>query len=369
MRVPYVDLGAQTQPLRDRLLEAVALVLEHGQYILGPEVEELEERLCERLGVAHAITVNSGTDAIALALKVADIGPGDDVLTVSHSFFATASAIELAGARPVFVDLDARTMLMDPDDLEAALTPKTRAVLPVHLNGFPCEIDRIGAFCDQHGLRLIEDCAQAFGTRFHGRSVGSSGLGCFSLHPLKVFPAGGDGGFITTNDSEIAQRLRRMRNIGLRDRDHCVEVAGNSRLDTMQAAMLLVKLDFVDDWITQRRAHAEAYSQLLADLVTLPPDEDTDHSTNWSSFVIRHPDRDRILAALADAGVEAKIHYPIPIHRQEAFAHLLPGRPLPVTDEVVSTMLSLPVTPQMTDAQRSYVAEALVHVVQGAPTR
>jgi dTDP-4-amino-4,6-dideoxygalactose transaminase len=259
-------------------------------------------------------------------------------------------------------------MLMDPDDLESALTPATRAVMPVHLNGYPCELDRIGTFCERRGLQLVEDCAQAFGTRFHDRAVGSFGLGCFSLHPLKVFPAGGDGGFIATDDAQIAEALRRMRNLGLRDRDHCVEIAGNSRLDTMQAAMLLVKLEVVDGWIAQRRAHAEAYRAALDGLVALPPDEDTEHTANWSSFVIRHPDRDRLRAVLADAEVDAKIHYPIPIHRQKAFAHLRPDRPLPVTDEVVSTMLSLPVTPQMSEEQREHVIDVIAHAVQEAPT-
>lgn len=358
--VPYVDLAAQAAPLREALLAAAGRVFAHGKYILGPEVEELEGRLAAKLGVRHVVGVNSGTDALLLGLRLCGIGSGDEVLTVSHSFFATATAVRLLGARPVFVDVDPETMLLDPDRLDGATTPRTRAVMPVHLNGYPCDMDRIAEFCERRGLALIEDCAQSFGARFAGRATGAFGIGCFSLHPLKVLSACGDAGFVTVDSDAAAERLRHLRNIGLRDRDHCSEVSGNSRLDTLQAALLLVKLDQFDSWVAARRAHVEAYRTALTGRFTLPPEEDERHEAIWSAFVIRHPERDRLREALAVAGIECKVHYPIPIHRQEAFADLAPFPPLPQTDRVVATMLSLPVTPELSAADRSRVVDALV---------
>lgn len=361
--VPYVDLAAQAAPLREELLAAADRVFTHGKYILGPEVEELEARLADRLGVRHVVGVNSGTDALLLGLRLAGIGPGDEVVTVSHSFFATATAVRLLGARPVFVDVDPETMLLDPALLAAAVTPRTRAVMPVHLNGHPCALDEIAAFCERRGLALVEDCAQSLGARFAGRATGAWGIGCFSLHPLKVLSACGDAGFVAVASEEAAARLRRLRNIGLRDRDHCVEVSGNSRLDTLQAALLLVKLAHLDDYVAARRAHVAAYRSGLAGQVRLPPAEDARHEAIWSAFVVRHPQRDRLRDALAAAGIETKIHYPVPIHRQEAFADLAPFPPLPVTEHTVATMLSLPVTPELAVADRGRVISAVQEAV------
>jgi dTDP-4-amino-4,6-dideoxygalactose transaminase len=352
----YVDLVAQHRPLKKEILAAVGRVLDHGMFILGPEVEELERRVAEFLGVGHVVGVGSGTDALILALRLRGVGPGDEVLTVSHSFVATANAIALVGARPVFVDIDEPTMLLDPGALAAALTPRTRAVLPVHLNGFPCEMEKIASFCDQHGLHLIEDCAQAFGTRVRGRAVGSFGLGAFSLHPLKTFSACGDGGFITAADEEDAVALRRLRNLGLEDRDHCAAVNGNSRLDALQAAILLVKLPYVGDWMAARRRHAEAYRVALGGRVGLPPEEG-DNEVNYSCFAIRHPKRDELQTALRDRGIDAKAHYPVAIHRQKAFADR-EHAPLPVTEKVVSQILSLPVTPELSEEGREWVIAA-----------
>jgi dTDP-4-amino-4,6-dideoxygalactose transaminase len=234
--IPYVDLPAQHAAIEGEILEAVRRVLRHGWFILGPEVQALEEALAERVGVRHAVGVGNGTDALVLALRAHGVGPGHEVITVSHSFFATASAIELVGAVPVFVDIHPDTLLMDPDLLEAARTPRTRAVIPVHLMGHPCDMDAIGAFCQAHGLALIEDAAQAIDARWRGRAVGSFGTGCFSLHPLKNFAACGDAGFVTTDDDDLAAFLRQARNIGICDRDHCDFVSSNSRLDALHAA-------------------------------------------------------------------------------------------------------------------------------------
>ncbi len=357
--LPYVDLPALHAPLRERLLEAVGRVLDHGRFILGPEVAELEGRLAERLGVPAVVGVASGTDALVLALRSRGIGAGDDVITVSHSFVATASAIRLLGARPVFVDVDAETMLLDPALLEQAVTPRTRAVLPVHLNGHPCDLGAIADFCRRRGLHLVEDCAQAFGARSGGRPVGSTDLGCFSLHPLKVLPGYGDGGFVAVAERAETERLRTLRNLGLVDRDHCRTVSPNSRLDTIQAAMLLVALDHFDDWVAVRRAHAAAYRRDLAGAIRLPPEEAPGDLATYSAFVVRHPRRDRLAEAMGRRGVEAKVHYPLAIHQQEAFADQ-PAPSLPVTEAVVGEILSLPVHAALDEAARSRTASALL---------
>lgn len=367
--IPYVDLVRQHGPLKEQILEAVGRVLDHGQFILGPEVCELETRLAERLGAAHVIGVNSGTDALVLALKARGIGPGDEVITVSQSFVATASAISLVGARPVFVDVDDQTMLMDPAALEPALSERTRAVIPVHLNGSPCDLAAIADFCQHSGLTLIEDCAQALGVRGASEVVGTRDLGCFSLHPLKTLSACGDAGFITSCHDDEADLLRRMRNIGLRDRDHCDLVSGNSRLDTLQAAILLVKLDYLDDWIETRRRHAAAYRQALAGRLALPPAEQDGDFAIYSAFVVRHPDRDRLVTLLQERGVDAKVHYPLAIHQQRAFADLsaAPGlapAALPITERVANEIISLPVSAELTDADRDQVIAATLSALE-----
>jgi dTDP-4-amino-4,6-dideoxygalactose transaminase len=353
--IPYVDLAAQHRALREELHAALDAVLAHGQFILGPEVQQLETHLARMLGLQHVVGVASGTDALVLALRLRGIGPGDEVITVSHSFVATASAIALVGARPVFVDIDEATMVMDPGLLEAALTPRTRAVIPVHLNGYPCDLDAIGAFCRRHRLSLIEDCAQSLGTRAAGHPVGSRDVGCFSLHPLKVLSACGDAGFISVTNASEADTLRKLRNIGLVDRDHVDDVSGNSRLDTLQAAFLLVKLRHLDRWRRARAEHAKAYRDALRDLVALPP-EDNGNEPTISAFVVRHPQRDTVIHEMRVRGVDLKIHYPLAIHQQKAFAHHRVS--LPVTERVVSQIFSLPVTPELTvDQRRKVIAD------------
>lgn len=357
MKVDYVDLPAQHAPLRDSILEAIGRVLDHGQFILGPEVVELEAKLRELTGAEDVVTVNSGTDALVYALRLRGIGPGDEVLTVAHSFVATAAAIVMTGARPVFVDIEEETMLMDVAKLDRHLSDATRAVIPVHLNGYPCDIDALSDFCQKNDLHLIEDCAQSIGARYRGEHVGVRDLGAFSLHPLKPLSACGDGGFVTTSNLEEGRTLRELRNIGLRDRDHCVRVSGNSRLDTLQAAILLEKMKHFESWVNRRRENARAYQVALERKVTLPPDDD-DRDPAWSAFVIRHPDRDRLLEWLRSHGVDAKIHYPIAIHQQEAYECW--STPLPVTEKVLREMISLPVSAELTGEQRDHVINTLL---------
>ena len=358
MKVPYVDLPAQHAALTDALVAAFTGVLRHGQFILGPEVDALERRVAGILGARPVVAVGSGAAALSLALRLRGIGPGDEVLTVSHSFVATASAIRSVGAVPVFVDVAEDTMLMSAAGLAAARTPRTRAVLPVHLNGHPCDMDAIGAFCSAHGLVLVEDCAQALGATWRGQAVGTFGVGAFSFHPLKVLSACGDAGFVAVPDDGDALELWCLRNNGLRDRDTVVEVSDHSRLDTLQAALLLVKLDHLDAWIAARRVRAERYRQALAGRVVLPP-EDGPGAGVYGTFVIRHPERDRVQAALAAGGVDARVHYPRAIHQQPAFAGCATA-PLPVTERVVSEILSLPVSPELTEAQQAHVIAVLL---------
>lgn len=355
-RIPYVDLAAQHAGLEQELLEAVRAVLRHGDYILGPEVGELERRLASRLEVADVVGVNSGTDALILALGHAGVGAGDEVITVSHTFAATVSAIRLAGAEPVLVDVSDETLLLDPGCLEEALTDRTRAVLPVHLGGFSCDMTAIVSFCEEHGLALVEDCAQSLGARHRARFVGTFGIGAFSLHPLKVLSAVGDGGFVTL--SVDGEPLRRDRNLGLKARGHVGKVGPNSRLDTLQAALLLVKLRYLDAWIEARRAHAEAYRSALRDALWVQ-DDDAEGYAVYSTFVIRHPERDALLQGLARRGIDAKVHYPLGVHQQQAFAGVR-RLGLAVTERVVTEIVSLPVTPELDPEGREQVIEAVL---------
>ncbi len=353
--VPYVNLAQQHQPLKPALLAAVSRVLDHGQFILGPEVTEFEQRFADLCGVRFAVGVNSGTDALILALRALGVRPGDEVITAPNSFVASASAIGILGARPVFVDVGDDYNL-DPNRLEAAITPRTRAILPVHLTGRPAAMGPILAVARAHNLAVVEDCAQAVLARYDDRPVGSLGdAGCFSLHPLKTLNACGDGGVITTHDAGLAQELRILRNIGLRSREDCVVWSHNSRLDTLHAAMLLVKLDHLADWTAARRAYARDYQARLADVVRVPVDQPHEYAV-YHTFVIQAEARDDLQAYLAAQGIGTAVHYPAPIHVQRAAAGLgYQPDDFPVTMAQAQRILSLPIYPELTEAQRAAV--------------
>jgi dTDP-4-amino-4,6-dideoxygalactose transaminase len=358
MEVPYIDLAAQHAPMKARLLEAVAKVIDHSMFILGSEVEEFEGRFAELSGAQYAVGVNSGTDALILALNALEIGPGDEVITVPNSFVSSAGCIAMVGATPVFVDvLD--DLNIDPSLIEAAITSRTKAILPVHLTGKPCHMSAVMEIAESHGLAVIEDAAQAVAAEYQGQRVGSFGsVGCFSLHPLKTLNACGDGGVITTNDPKLHQRFKELRNIGLRTRDQCVAWSGNSRLDTMQAAMLLVKLEHLDEWTEKRRSNAHIYQRLLATIPSVKVPQDVEFTRSvYHTFVIKAQDRDNLKAYLTDKGVGTAIHYPVPIHLQEAAKDLGYGLgSFPVTEEQSQSILSLPVYPELTEAQLEYAA-------------
>lgn len=365
--VPAIDLLGEYESIRDEIDAAVQRVLSSGWYILGREVAAFEEEFAAYLAIrggdpVTCIGVASGTDALQIALMACGIEHGDEVITVSHTAVATAAAITLAGAIPIFVDIDPATYTMDPTVLEAAITPRTRAVIPVHLYGHPADMDAILAVARRHGLRVIEDCAQAHGARYKGCAVGTVGdLGCFSFYPTKNLGAMGDGGAVVSRDPALAERVHLLREYGWRPESRYVsQVTGmNSRLDEVQAAILRAKLGHLDAWIESRRAVAEWYSQLLPEGVVQPVELlGCEHV--YHLYVVRVPERDAVRAQLSAAGVGTGIHYPVPIHRQPAYAGAAnAARSLPSTEAAAGEILSLPMFPGLDREQVEAVVSEL----------
>ena len=359
--IPYVDLAGQHAPLKAEILAAVSDCLDQGQFILGPAVTHFEQAVARLCQSEFAVGVGNGTDALVLALQALRIGPGDEVIVPPNSFVASATAVRLVGAVPVFADVGPDYNL-DPACVERAITPRTRAIMPVHLTGRPAHMDPLLALARAFELAVVEDCAQAILAEYRGRRTGSIGqVGAFSLHPLKTLNACGDGGVITTSDPELDATLRIDRNLGLKTRDDCVAWRGNSRLDSQQAAILAVKLRYVESWTQQRRAHAAAYRELLADLpqVILPGD-DPDIVQVYHTFVIQAERRDALQDWLKARGVGTSIHYPIPIHLHRAAADLgYAAGDFPVAERQAAQILSLPVYPELRPDDRQYVAEQI----------
>lgn len=361
LQIPYVNISGQHLPLKAELLVAIGDVIECGHYILGEEVALFEQRFAELCGVQFAVGLNSGTDALILALRVLGIGPGDEVITAPNSFVASASCIALVGARPVFVDVGDDYNL-NPERLEETITPRTKAILPIHLTGRPANMSPIMAIAQTHNLYVIEDCAQAVLAEYNGQRVGSFGtMGCFSLHPLKTLNACGDGGVLTTNDEALYERLKILRNLGLPTRDDCTVWSSNSRLDTIQAAILLVKLKYLNDWTERRRANAAFYRQALADVPGVcPPGERPIEKAVYHTFVIQAEQRDELKQYLAAHGVGTAIHYPVPIHLQTVAAELgyEPGS-FPMAEQQAKRILSLPIYPELQTVELEYVAQTI----------
>lgn len=369
--VPLLDVGRGNRPLRDEFLAAVGAVIDSGRFLHGPEVKQLEERIAEMSGTRHAIACASGSDALLLALLAAGIGPGDEVLVPSFTFFATASAVWRLGARPVFVDIDSTTFNMDPEQLAASITGATKAVIPVHLFGQCAAMDEITPIARRHGLLVIEDAAQAIGARFDDRPAGSLGdVGCFSFYPTKNLGGFGDGGMLTTNSDVLAEKLRLFAAHGMNPRYYHRVVGINSRLDTVQAAILGVKLNHLERWTQQRRANAARYDQLMLDAgldryVTLPQ-TDARCGHVWNQYTIRISGgrRDAVRSRLAERGVGAEIYYPVPLHRQECFASLgWAEGSLPRTEQAAREVLSLPIYPELTSEEQEIVVATLAEAV------
>jgi dTDP-4-amino-4,6-dideoxygalactose transaminase len=358
--IPMVDLKTQYQSLKEEITAGILDVLEKTQFILGPNVSALEGEAAAHLGAGHAVTVASGTDALHLALAAAGIGAGDEVITSPFTFIATAEAIRYVGATPVFVDIDPRTFNIDPAQIEAAITPRTRAILPVHLFGQPADMPAIEAICQRHGLLLVEDCAQSFGAATGARMTGTIGaLGCFSFFPSKNLGCYGDGGMVTTNSAELAEEVRVLRNHGSKVRYHHSVIGYNSRLDEIQAVILRAKLKHIAAYNEGRRRVAHRYSELLQGTGVTPPFEDGKGVHVYHQYTVLTDKRDPIMAALSAAQIASAVYYPIPLHRQEVFAAQYADVSLPVSEEVASRCMSLPIFPEMSEAQVAQVVEVI----------
>jgi dTDP-4-amino-4,6-dideoxygalactose transaminase len=371
MAVPLLDLQAQYRPLRDEVLAAVARVCDSQQFVLGPEVQALERELAAALEVPHAVAVSSGTDALLLALTALGIGPGDEVITTPYSFFATTACIKRLGARPVFVDIDPATFGIDPSGLAAALSPRTRAILPVHLFGLSTDMDSIVAVARQADVPVVEDAAQAIGATFKGRPVGGLGrFGCFSFYPAKNLGAFGDAGLVTTADATLARTVRLLRTHGEEPKYYHHLLGGNFRMDAVQAAVLRVKAPRLPAWTEARRLNAQRYRRLFADAgltahVTLPV-EPPGRRHVYNQFVIRVRERDALKRHLAAARIGAEIYYPVPLHLQACFRDLgYRAGDFPHAEGVADESLAIPVYGELTLEQQQEVVAAIASFVHG----
>ncbi len=361
MKVPFVDLQAQYRSLSAEVLPAITNVMERAAFILGQEVSDFEKDFAKFCGRKECVGVASGCDALLWAIKACGIGPGDEVITVANTYIATALAISFAGAKPVLVDCREDTYEIDPDAVRRAITPATKAILPVHLYGHPADMDPILKIAREHGLKVIEDTAQAHGATYHGRNCGAMGdVGCFSFYPGKNLGAYGDGGAVATDNPQIAELVRMYRNYGQPKKYYHDLIGWNSRLDTLQAAVLGVKLKHLESWNEARRRHAKRYGELLKDLPVVLPVESQGCRHVYHLFVIRCKDRDGLVDFLATKGVSCVIHYPVPVHLQKAYADLgyKPGA-FPVTERVAKEIVSLPMYPELTEEQIGYVCESV----------
>lgn len=362
--IPFLDLKAQYESIQHEVLSAVSATLASTQFVLGKEVATFEEEFAAYSGGKFGVGVNSGTSALHLALLAAGVKPGDEVITVSCTFVATVAAIDYAGARPVFVDVDPRTHNMDPGRVEAAITERTKVIMPVHLHGQPADLDPILDIARRHRLLVIEDAAQAHAAEYKGRRVGSIGdLGCFSFYPGKNLGAYGEGGMVVTNNADFARTIRMLRDWGQERKYHHTLKGFNYRMEGVQGAILRVKLRYLDAWTAARRQHAALYNELLADTDVQKPVEMPYAKHVYHVYAIRTPKRDHVQASLEGQGIQTGIHYPIPVHLQKAYAEFGCGAgELPVTEQAANEMLSLPMFAELQAAQ----IEAVCSAVRGA---
>ena len=372
MPVPLLDLQAQNGPLRDEILAAIARVCDSQRFIMGPEIDALEVELARLLGVPHAVAVSSGTDAVLLALMVLGIGPGDEVVTSSYSFFATAGSIVRVGARPVLVDIDPATFNVDPAAITRAITPRTKAIMPVHLFGLSADMDPILDEASRSGLAVVEDAAQAIGGTYKGRPVGALGtIGCFSFFPSKNLGAFGDAGLLTTRDARLAGQARMLRNHGMQPKYYHHAVGGNFRMDALQAAVLRVKAPHLEAWTEARRVNARRYRRLFADAgldgrVVLP--QETPGCRHiFNQFVVRTAQRDELKRHLDARGIGNEIYYPVPFHLQPCFAGLgYRAGGFPHAERAAAESLAIPIYGELTGEQQQAVVEAIAEFVHAS---
>lgn len=359
--IPLVDLKAQYRSIQTELDAAMQAVLDRTAFIGGEDLQQFEAEFAAYCGSKSCVGVGNGTDALYLALRALGIGSGDEVITVAHTFIATAEAISQTGARPVFVDIREDTMLIDPDAVEAAITPRTRAIIPVHLYGQPCDMDRLLEIAKHHNLKVIEDAAQAHGARWRGRRVGALGdAACFSFYPGKNLGAYGDAGAVVSQDEDLIERVRMLANHGrLEKYTHQMEGV-NSRLDGLQAAILRVKLRYLDSWNAARQQHAAHYVEALKDSGLILPVVHPEAESVWHLFVVRVSEREKFQARLKEQGISTGIHYPLPLHQQPAYQYLgVATGTLPVTEKVASEIVSLPMYAELTEEQVEKISEAV----------
>ena len=359
MNIPMLDLKAEYALLRDEIEPAVCEALAACQYIGGPNVKAFEAEAAAYAGVKHAISCASGTDALLIALRAIGLGPGDEVITTPFTFVATASTVVMCGAKPVFVDIDPRTFNLDLNQVEAAITPRTRAIVPVHLFGQPVHLAPLKALCEKHGIKLIEDAAQSFGAEYGGRKSGAYGdIGCTSFYPSKNLSAFGDGGLVITDNDVLAAELRVLAGHGSRVRYHHHVLGYNSRLDEIQAVILRIKLRHLDNFNNRRRAIAESYNTQLAGLVETPLADGHGRHV-YHQYTILSDRRDLIQKVLGESAIACAVYYPVPLHKQEMFAASHGGVTLPVTEKVAQRCLSLPISPMLKDEQIRHIAGAI----------
>jgi UDP-2-acetamido-2-deoxy-ribo-hexuluronate aminotransferase len=365
----FIDLKSQYQASRDQINARIQAVLDHGQYIMGPEVAELEARLAAYAGARHCITAASGTEALLIALMALGIGRGDEVITTPFTFIATAEAIVLLGATPVFVDIDPVTCNIAPGLIEAKISARTRAIMPVSLYGQPADMDEIDAIARRHGLTVIEDAAQSFGASYRGRrSCNLSAIGCTSFFPSKPLGCYGDGGALFTSDDELARAMREIRVHGQSRRYVHTRVGVGGRMDTLQCAIVLAKLDLFDWELQQRQRAAAAYDALLlgTDNGVRPVGRRNDRTSAYAQYTVVLEQRETLQAALQQAGIPTAIHYPVPIHHQPAYAALRPADACPVAVEMAAKVMSLPMGPYLSTADAQHVAKTLLHAADAS---
>jgi len=360
MQIPFFDLKRQYADIKPEIDTAIKKVLDSGRFILGPEVAAFEKEFSSYIGARFGIGVASGTDALHLALRAVGVKQGDEVITVPNVSSPNVAAINLAGGIPKFVDIDEETYTIDADKIEAAITEKTKAIIPIHLYGHPAEIEKILEIAKKYNLKVIEDCAQAHGSEFKGRKVGTFGdMACFSFYPTKNLGAYGDGGFVATNNENLAEKIRLLRNYGEKERYKPVSEGFNSRLDEIQAAILRVKLRHLDDWNNKRRHNAEIYKKHLANTSIILPSETENSKHVYHLFVIRHKQRDKLKEYLQQNGIYSDIHYPS-LHTQESVKQLCNKLgDFPATEKLASEILSLPMFPELKEEEIIYICETI----------
>ena len=370
--IPIFDSKRQYAQIGEEAEKAVCEVMRSGCYILGPNVKALESELAEYIGCKYTVALNSGTDALHIALRALDIGKDDEVITTAFTFVATAEAIGIVGAKPVFVDIDPDTFNIDASKIEAAITPRTKAIIPVHLYGQPCDMDVIMDVAKRHNLHVIEDCCQAIGAKYKGKMVGTFGdFGCLSFYPTKNLGGMGDGGLIMTDSEALRDRVVALRNHGGAIRYHHDEIGINSRLDEVQAAILRVKLKHIDEWNAARRARAEKYNELFencSDVQT--PVELPNTYCVYHQYTVKIPNRDEVHKMLQERGIGAMLYYPIPLHLQKVHEYLGVGKgSLPYTEKDTEMVISLPMFPELTEEEQVTVAETLIECIEKSKSK